>query len=80
MKEGKKRLNFLRRHKTEDVKQIKKVMLPCPFCGKDGYTAQMGAWKYKAMCPTDGCVLLPSGVERFFTSEENAIKFWNTRR
>ena len=53
-------------------------MLPCPFCGNVAYI-EKGKHGYKAACFTIRCALLPPMPHDYFTSEEEAVKAWNTR-
>lgn len=52
---------------------------PCPFCGSNAYVWDaMIIRGYKVSCDKD-CVSMPSRSDVTFTSEEQAIKAWNTR-
>jgi len=51
----------------------------CPFCGRPGFVTQIGPHRYKAMCDSQCCIVMPSGIESAFTSKDNAIWAWNNR-
>jgi hypothetical protein len=53
----------------------------CPFCGEDADIQWISNHEYRAYCLNEMCgITLPNEDTRLsFTSEENAIKAWNTR-
>lgn len=58
-----------------------KALLLCPFCGSKAYLCEGGnstiKGKHKVSCEKDCVTIPPDG--RWFTSQEQAIKAWNTR-
>lgn len=64
----------------EEGKEIN--LLPCPFCGGEGwldafYNSDKMRMRYHAACVNSNCGVLPSG--KYADTIEEAVEAWNTR-